>query len=380
MHRRRIVALLGLAACACSSNATITISYLGWSTAKINGYPKTASLGHSLTPFTLSGWTSVAGAGVEWIGRANGTRLKNGTGTSFQKNVGKVSVAFKCLVSPAPPAGSFVEFDSQLSGTAVAYGRAAVPGSSGDAKSLVENMAKAEVSFAYPQDPEVTDGLFPKSTKGFFKGPWTATTGGASCQRSVDLPTINVKIDIKALVNGGNATAVSATAYGTHARGWAYPVLRSSTYGTASINVPDGRISCDVTDLANNMVEAWYLDCWSGEIALPRDYPDGTYKYVAKAPGTLRCARTVVISGGNVVALPAFAAKYGDIDGDNYVSPTEVALVYGAIGASSANDDVWYEPYGGSAFSPYQMDFDGDGAVTIADYNLASVNMGLIGD
>ena len=71
--------------------------------------------------------------------------------------------------------------------------------------------------------------------------------------------------------------------------------------------------------------------------------------------------------------------RYGDLDGDNYVSQAEVDYIRANVGYTlQPHDDLKY-----NFRQPYQIidaDLNGDGKITQVDLDLAEANLGQHGD
>ncbi len=124
------------------------------------------------------------------------------------------------------------------------------------------------------------------------------------------------------------------------------------------------------------LVDLWAADLDGGSYEIPPGLSSGNYKVYLRVPGSLR--KRVDVTYDSSVGLSGVDATllFGDLNGDNYVSQAEVDFVY-------ANISTTVLPYQwdvGDNYSVGLCDFNRDGSVTSADYNLASPNVGYYGD
>lgn len=99
----------------------------------------------------------------------------------------------------------------------------------------------------------------------------------------------------------------------------------------------------------------------AGVFRLPDELPRGTWDLAVKAPGWLRRANTN-ISIPNLAGL-SFTLTPGDVNGDNVVDITDIAVLLAQFGLSNPGADI-----------------DGSGAVGIEDLNLVLLHFGEAGD
>lgn len=69
--------------------------------------------------------------------------------------------------------------------------------------------------------------------------------------------------------------------------------------------------------------------------------------------------------------------KFGDINGDNYVSQAEADFIFSKIG-TTVNTSNFCDP--ADAFPSGNADFDQDGVITVTDWSCANANVGVTGD
>lgn len=128
------------------------------------------------------------------------------------------------------------------------------------------------------------------------------------------------------------------------------------------------------------------LDMWSVNVSsagtwdsLFNEYPAGNYKLYFYTGGSLRKRVDISWNGSQPVTGIDARLKFGDLNMDNYISSAEVAYIYANIGMTHTSPD-WHWGAGPGGVAPIQADLNADGAITIADYNMAAPNVGLYGD
>lgn len=122
------------------------------------------------------------------------------------------------------------------------------------------------------------------------------------------------------------------------------------------------------------------LDANSVATVLMDGIPTGNYDLFLRADGALR--KKVSVSYVSSVGASGldFGLKFGDLDGDNYVSAAEVQFVQNAVGTDVRTTGGWMGTDFAAALKPGMADFDKDGFVTNADYALVQNNSGTYGD
>ncbi|RYZ93235.1 MAG: hypothetical protein EOP06_01685 [Proteobacteria bacterium] len=214
-----------------------------------------------------------------------------------------------------------------------------------------------------------------------FKAPSWATVSGVSSATVVfPIPGLTAAAKVTAPVISSNAYAIGTAGSCSYTFEPTGATIVSPGYGTASIDLPSGVIDAEIYNSNNAHLDSWglYVDNYS--IPLPTDYVDGTYKVVIHPKDSLREARYITISSGEIVSYPAFATRFGDLDNNSFVSSSEVSFVYGLQGSSNSDPVAWHLPVTGTAFTPSQADFNKDGLVNVSDYLLAFANLGTTGD
>ena len=105
-------------------------------------------------------------------------------------------------------------------------------------------------------------------------------------------------------------------------------------------------------------------------VAFFNNLPAGIYDVHVKGPHSLQSARASIgIQSGSTVDLDMKAQVEGDVDGDNCVTPMDLEVVQGMLGAAS--DTPGFQP---------SADLNGDGSVTVADLSLLRSGFDRCGD
>jgi hypothetical protein len=137
-----------------------------------------------------------------------------------------------------------------------------------------------------------------------------------------------------------------------------------------------GRLFLDFYTQYGAPVNLYCTDVVSGAAEFWVDDAAGTYHTYVHAKGALRKKLTVSWDPASGLSGLDLNVKYGDLNGDNYVSQAEVDFVFASIGSTSGTL-AWWDV---SGFAPMDCDFNQDGTVSMADYLLASPNAGVTGD
>lgn len=107
-------------------------------------------------------------------------------------------------------------------------------------------------------------------------------------------------------------------------------------------------------------------------------WPAGTYKLFAKPNGGLR-KRTDLQFNGSSPLTPTITYLWGDVDGDNEVTLTDLNNIEAYLGLSS-NDPEWYFWKEGFKADGAGCDLNRDNRVDNTDLTMAQQNIGLLGD
>lgn len=103
------------------------------------------------------------------------------------------------------------------------------------------------------------------------------------------------------------------------------------------------------------------------------DLATGNYVVKYSCPGSLRRALTVSLVNGQTTTGVNVVLKFGDLDGDNYVSQSEVDFIYSKVGQSAVFNET-------EAYNAAIADFDRDGTIENSEYLEANANSGMTGD
>ncbi len=105
----------------------------------------------------------------------------------------------------------------------------------------------------------------------------------------------------------------------------------------------------------------------------------GTYLVTISAAGMLRKQISVTLTPGSNNNIGTVATYLGDINGDNVINSSDLALITKYLGVASGSDR-WIYGDEDDKFCGSNCDLNGDGTVSSADYAIANSNLGQVGD
>lgn len=361
-----LVCTLGLAALASSST---WLAIAGWHVATIDGSTYTA--GYDALP---TGW-SYALEDNEYIIRnvQSGMRKANQSGTDPNESLGSVTMRFMYHSndSALPQASyrvlSYYEFSAEAN----------------TEKTGAFAMGISKIHY-WSTASAVSSDMGPGTNVTINKGPiksvgglsWTGSAGSWDSQ-VLYLPLPPMVSFGSASNNGGSGNWTCAYAKGT--------CKARVQVSLQSLNIARAEGSTNAKGIVtaepfiNNVSQGVYSgEVASGSYGVNFDVGSGTMTVKFWSPGALRKAVSLTLtdnqtSTGNTVTL-----KYGDLNGDNYVSQAEVDYIYSKIGTQLNSITAIL-----SAGDPYNCalaDFDQDGTVTSSDWAEADDNVGVTGD
>ncbi len=214
---------------------------------------------------------------------------------------------------------------------------------------------------------------------------WSANPNGSgkSCVAKIQLGLIGGLAKLKGPGSFANYDAADASG----SAGYSYYVTgikSSGGGGVLTVSIPPGRqgVGINIYNSSGNLVDEWTCDADGGTAELYiDDYASGQYVLAFQANGTLVTKMTLSIDPAvSQTVNPVW--KYGDLDGDNFVSQAEVDFVQAHIGTTLSSSVVADEKFP-TLDSPYVLsraDLNGDGQITQADVTLAQASLGLHGD
>jgi len=253
------------------------------------------------------------------------------------------------------------------------YTEAAGTGGSGDAAECASQLGAGQ------QNREVT---VPKNLAIVTTGSqWAVVSGGKKCDFQM---TTYQYYSARAKNNVNNGTtATVAVGQGDTGLRIVPAGVKIMSNGYLTVNVPTflKDITYKVYQGTDVLADSGQENLVSGEVTVPCDtFASGQYDIYFKATRALRKKMTVNYTAGTNPIFRPLTFYFGDINGDNTITQAEVDFVFAMIGKSSATPD-WYEDFGNAnGWVPAQADMNGDGQVTIADYNLVSGNVGRVGN
>lgn len=216
----------------------------------------------------------------------------------------------------------------------------------------------------------------PKTIKTFMRIPSVAWEDyGADSRMFVNIWVHPIDV-VVATVSDGSSTGT------TVAKGIGMTKLYPSHFTT---EIPS-RI---ITGTVNTAAEMMFVDLFStsgtllasygapvdssGSYELHIDESPGSYVAFFQAPGSLRRRVSITYDPAKGLSRVNVSLRFGDLDGDNYVSQTEVDFVARNVGQSAR----WNY---GDGYDIRLADFDGDGTISAADASAAAANLGASGD
>ena len=249
----------------------------------------------------------------------------------------------------------------------------------GYAKGQVGDWTKMYERSVYGQD-SVGDW---DSVHYIFKVTNTGFTLQSDYEKDILFTTYALTIDgVAKRPTAGGGTAVTATpnAYYKHVV-LEYKGESEGKYLSGSTDSHLTDLSVEIETSGNVPEDFCVMDVSGGDFELRLHFLDtGLYNFYFRANGALR--KKVIVDYDNTVDITSVNAEllWGDLNNDNYVSSTEVNLVYAYIGASESDGETWGFDEDGDGYAPFQADFNRDGEVDGTDYAMASGNVGEYGD
>lgn len=353
---------------------TTTITANGLVSATINGQTYTSTL-----PPTWS--LSIENGNQTRVGASGAaSRLANQGGENKVGGSGHVTVGYTVVDSRTINSSDRVVFNYTrnlfVSATLSNYTETVESASSGIADEALEISRQIGVG---TQDHSTT--LAKKSSLVSSGSDWTPVTGGKSGTYQVTFYEIYSARAENHSPSSGNLTV--SVAQGDTAVRIVPGTVQILSTDYLSMYVPSfvKSVSYQVMQGVDLLVDSGQDGLVYGAMTVPMvGLAEGDYDIYIRAPRSLRRKVSVHFVPGSSPSYRPWVLYFGDIDGDNSVTQDEVNFVYSQIGASDATD-AWYtdcgDPHG---WLPVQADMNGDGQVTIADYNLVSGNVGMDGN
>lgn len=366
----------------------------GWSSAAINGSVLTKANGD----FLPSTWSCavVDTNSTRVTASASAARKRNQTGTVANQQNGTVSFGYKIRTTRLFVAES-IEMRAVITADVAANGLLGWSGSSanGTANGALGGLSSGQISVS-SANPEESKSAGPTSRETRVKvSPtlaWnTESVGSKSLLITVSSLGLNMVAKATCPGGGSNSVAVSTSASGSYkftpisirplSNSVACLSGTANVYGS-SIWGHGSPMSLDIYNANNVPLESFECTVDDGAFVTSfEDHPAGTYHIYASAPGSLRKRIDVNWTGSSGLSGLNFDLKYGDINGDGFISQAEVDYIQSMIGVTTGSIseflgsfDYAHQTYMGNP------DLNQDGVVTIADYNLALPNVGLYGD
>lgn len=369
MRSRRILGILGLSCIAGSAQAAIWLSLATWSTANIDGVDL-----ENGTDSLPAGW-SVAWVNDELVvtNAQTGKRRANQSGTDVQKSFGHVNLAFQFSSDSGSMPITSVRVTTYYDMTAEANTEKV--GASSHGIAIING-------WAAPLATSVDLG--PGSNWTVNKGPikhtstlsWTGSSGNWTSQQ-IALKLNEMLAEGKASNNGGSGNWTAAFGKGvTKARVTAAIMYLNIARAEGTTNAKTHVVA---EPFLNNVSQGLYQTAVaSGNYQADFDLSTGSYVTKFWTQGALRKSVTLSLTENQTTSGNTVTFKFGDLNGDNYVSQAEADFIFGKIGTHLNSVSVMFNP--ADAYWLAYADFDQDGYITTTDWTEASSNVGITGD
>lgn len=183
---------------------------------------------------------------------------------------------------------------------------------------------------------------------------------------------------------GGNGIAVTATATGAErikAIGLK-PAGSSGNYAGFVMGTMESfleSLTIEIRNPFNALIDTQMVSSDTAEWWLPFDYADGDYRLYFTAPGSLKKRVDITYASSVGVGGLDISLYYGDFDGNNVVTQTEVDAILAKVG-TTVYTNAWFENVDGIGCMVGDLDINQDLQITAADYLLAVGNVGRVGD
>ncbi|RYZ93234.1 MAG: hypothetical protein EOP06_01680 [Proteobacteria bacterium] len=143
----------------------------------------------------------------------------------------------------------------------------------------------------------------------------------------------------------------------------------------------DGIADVEITKKNGAEVEQYQFIWGPGNQQVPiPDLSPGQYQIKLSPRGCLVVKRLLDVDAkGDALFSRDVALLYGDLDGDNFVSESELTFVRGLVGRCSRRTLSWAHMHS-NGLRGKNADLDGDGAITDSDVEMMRPNVGLHGD
>ncbi len=324
-------------------------------------------------------------------------RLKYQSGQVSETRWGHGQARLDLVTTRTPSSPFRVSFLRQRSATAVA----SVEWEGANAKAVGRTQDKESALETKPPAYQVGPGTEDRSKvapqdKIFhrFTQAWTETQAGHEAQVWVPMGTI--RGESSAFVPGGsNSNMVAAVA----TSGGRYRIKPSTlTFGTPSsgrwltgtfnAQGSDSGISIEVRNMNNVLLDtaSSFSDVgndfgfdFAQMMIISMNSQPTTYKVMFKKRAALNKQMLLTIDPSVGLSGVQVDLKFGDVDGDNEITATEVALILNHIGVQYPQA-AFLAQIPGTSLWVEDLDIDGDGAITLNDYLISLPNIGLVGD
>lgn len=212
---------------------------------------------------------------------------------------------------------------------------------------------------------------------------WTTTNGISEATFTVPSSSMSAKSSSYSPGGGSNMTATTGNAAveGKLQIGGIKMAESGSNAGfiSGTVNGYTDSVFVEIRNEYNAYVDGWWTGGTIGTFIFPMDLADGNYRLYFRAPGTLRKRVDVTYVGSTGLSGLSVTLRYGDLDGNNQVSATEVATILANVGKVNTQTS-FFDFVRGTNYGVEDCDLNSDGQISSVDYLMALANSGAVGD
>lgn len=374
--------------------AATEIIALGWKTATIN----TSTYNNPPDSLTGTGWIfEIVDTNASKVTAGASKALRGTQVSSFTiivPQVGIVKYDYKLRTTSSVPSNPTTTVKYTYIGTATSSAEVVLVGAGRVGTGSGDVMGASSSSIATDSAPGLnSNSAGPTTKKDRFVFPgasWVTESGGWKAFTFRAGFSQEAMATAKNPAGAPNYTVVSG---GGTSVGKFYVSSFSNKTGTAEVltGTTDSFLDRIEVDVCNDngvpldSTGLHHVDGQPGDIYFLMDeYAAGNYRLYWYSPNrSLR--KRINIAWDPAVGMSGVNLQlvYGDLNNDGYVSQSEVDFIYSCIGRTEQDANyTWYlgDDPAELGFKPRDADINGDAAVTTADYNLASPNVGAYGD
>ena len=384
-----LVVGVSLSLCGFQTAASSSAQMVGWYTASVaqNGssaptqYVPGNSLPSGLSIFLDTDATLITATGTAAQMRCNGTGVPNGviladvvgkgvitTAEAFPQALPwRVQLTYRCSASVSV---SVMNVGANATSSAFGY---------------VARVADTATDTTPPGIGKEDGPHIMKRNAKVVSASWTGSAGHMTGAFAVPMSTQGGQVFATSGVYRGNAFAAGGQA----GSGISVKITgcKASGSGIVTMSIPAGSFAAlmDIYDAGGNLVDNWMIDRDNSNIGTldVDNYAAGQYTLLIRTKGTLVSKVVANLSpNGSTAISPTW--RWGDLDGDNYVTRDEINFIQTHLGANANAVDSYFPdhsgPYATKWYTIHDADFNHDGVISQTDLDLASMNVGVHGD